>query len=380
MKTVHLTGSISRLAGGPYNSVRHLCKGLCVEGVDSGVISLHDKYSDGDAESWAPVEPRLFDAWVPSSYGYTPEISNALRENSADLVHAHGLWMYMSLAAFLNRLSNGTPYVLSPRGMLEPWARQHHKRRKDIVWTLWEKRAIAGAAVLHATAESEAESIRQAGAMNPIAMIPNGIELPKTRGTIESASSRPRRALYLSRMHPIKGLPLLLEAWGALRPKEWVLRIAGYGDPAYESEVRQKVRDLGLSEREVEFVGRVDGEDKWATYYASDLFILPSYSENFGIAVGEAMACGLPVITTRGTPWAVVEEQGCGWWVEAEAGAIAGAIREAISLTEGERMAMGIRGRRLVEERFTWERVAEEMVEVYAWVLGWGKKPSSVRD
>jgi len=261
--------------------------------------------------------------------------------------------------------------------MLEPWALSYRRWKKAPVWWLWERRVISSAAVLHATAETEAANIRRLGIKNPIAVIPNGVDIPD-RGRRGGGSGQPdRTVLFLSRIHPIKGLLNLVRAWALVRPAGWHLVIAGPDEGRHEQEVRRAVRQAGVEESVV-FRGPVYGDAKWELLRSADVFVLPSYSENFGVAVAEALACGVPVITTQATPWNVLSQYQCGWWVPVGVEPLAGALREAIGMSDAERRAMGERGRRLVEEKFSWPKIAREMKEVYEWVLGGGPKPGCV--
>lgn len=261
--------------------------------------------------------------------------------------------------------------------MLEPWALEYRRWKKLPVWWLWQRSAIEDAAVLHCTSEAEAQSLRRLGLGNPVAVVPNGVDVPALQhGNCRSDGYR--SVGCIARLHPIKGLPLLLEAWASLRPAGWRLRIAGPDKCGHEEELRAQAQTLGIADS-VEFRGPVYGQDKWEFLRSAGLFVLPSYSENFGVAVAEALACGVPVITTKGTPWGGLEQAGCGWWVEVGAEPLAAALEEAMRLTDAQRCAMGERGRRLVQEKFSWPEIARQMKEVYEWVLGGGRKPQCVR-
>jgi glycosyltransferase involved in cell wall biosynthesis len=175
----------------------------------------------------------------------------------------------------------------------------------------------------------------------------------------------------------MKGLPLLLQAWAKLCPRGWRLRVVGPDEQGHLGELRRLAAQLRI-EDDVEFEDGVYGEQKWKTLGEASLFVLPSHSENFGVAVAEALACGVPVITTRGTPWEVLTEYQCGWWIPIGVQPLARALQEAISLSDAERLAMGERGRRLVQERFCWPKIGAQMKQVYEWVLGGGPKPDCV--
>jgi glycosyltransferase involved in cell wall biosynthesis len=316
-----------------------------------------------------------------------------------DLIHDHGLWSlcHRQVTAFCQK--EGIPRVVSPRGMAEEWALNHKRWKKSLGWLLYQRRDLRSAVALHATAESEAEQLRQLGFSQRILIEPNGVDVPRCEVGGQGAGGRragqPRTALFLSRIHPKKGLPMLLEGWARLAPPGWRVRIVGPDEAGHTEELKQlcgklKLRQASHSvtasetvpdaegsaqaaagdEPAIVFCGPLEGEAKWAAFREADLFVLPTYSENFGIAVAEALACGLPVITTTGAPWAGLLEHGCGWWIEPSVDALGAALTEAIGLTDEERAAMGERGAAWVRAEFTWGPIATRMLKGYREILG----------
>jgi glycosyltransferase involved in cell wall biosynthesis len=263
--------------------------------------------------------------------------------------------------------------------MLTPWALRHKGWKKRLAWWLYQKRDLQRAQVLHATSDTELAVFRDAGLSQPVAVVPNGVDLPpECESRCVRTSGQQRTVLFLGRIHPVKGLLDWVEAWARMRPAGWRAVVAGPDEGGHRAEVEAAVRGHGL-ERDFKFIGPVSPAERWAMYRSADVFVLPSRSENFGNVVAEALACGVPVITTRATPWPELESHRCGWWVEANAPALAEALRKATACNDAERIEMGARGRELVRARYTWPAVAERMLAVYRWMLGECPRPEWVR-
>jgi glycosyltransferase involved in cell wall biosynthesis len=261
--------------------------------------------------------------------------------------------------------------------MLSDWALRRGRLKKMLAWRTYQRRDLAVANAFHVTSHQEAEEVRSLGFRQPIAVVPNGIKCPETMPPNERLAGR-RRMLFLSRIHPKKGLPNLLRAWRkAAPPAEWQLLIAGPDANGHAAEVRQLAADLQL-DGQVSFHGPVADDEKWALYRRADLFVLPSFSENFGIVVGEALAAELPVIATVATPWRALQEQKIGWWVQPSVEDLAKAIANAVSLADGQREVMGKNGAAWVRKYFSWISVAQQMTQFYQWLLNGGVRPPHV--
>jgi glycosyltransferase involved in cell wall biosynthesis len=260
--------------------------------------------------------------------------------------------------------------------MLTDWSLQHNRRRKQIAWHLYQRRVLEEAALFHVTSQGEVEALRNLGFDQPAAVVPNGVPLSsQTRENGDDENKR--RALFLSRLHPKKGVPMLLRAWADVAPSDWELTLVGPSEAGYRAQLESQVRQRGLGDQ-VQFLEPVSDEEKWDVYRTADLFVLPTYSENFGIVVAEALASGVPVITTTGTPWRELQEEGCGWWVDPDEENIKGALTDAFRRSEEKLREMGRRGRALVEERYSWERVGRKMVKAYRWVVGEESRPDFI--
>jgi glycosyltransferase involved in cell wall biosynthesis len=295
--------------------------------------------------------------------------------NGFDIIHDTDLWMPFNHTIAKHAYQSRIPRVVSPRGSLEPWALSYRSWKKKIAFKLYQKRDLERAALLHATSQQEQESFRRVGLKQPVAVIPNGINIPELSASPEQ--SKVNQVLYLSRIHPIKGLLNLVSAWAVTRPKGWRLIIAGPDEDGYQKIVEEAIRREGIEDI-VTFCGRVQGKHKESLYRKSKLFVLPSFSENFGNVIAEALSYGLPVITTKGTPWKNLTKYNCGWWVDIGVEALADAIRKATSLTDQELNEMGIRGRHYIVNNFAMPKITEQMYGTYKWLLGRGEKPSCI--
>lgn len=366
-RVLHVIGGLAAINGGPSWSVPALCRGLAAAGLEVEVAT-----PEGPAEVGLPAGVRALAATgvpllaLPSGGGALHAVIARQR-----LVHVHGAWrpFVHRVHAAARRL--GVPIVSSLHGTLEPWALRHKRVKKLAGWHLYQRRDVWAATALHATAERERQSLLRLGVPNPVAVIPNPVEIPTLSDLPERprAAERRHRVLFLSRIHSVKGLDLLLEAWSRVRPPAWELIIAGTGEPDYCARLEEQVRRLGLA-GEVSFPGHVEGAAKWALYRGSDLFVLPSRSENFGLVVAEALAAETPAISTDAAPWDQLPRLGCGWCVPVSVEAIATALAEAVGVTDEVRTAMGAKGRRFVEASFSVESVARQTQELYRWVLG----------
>lgn len=374
---VHTIARIAEADGGPSRSVTALCAALGAAGADVELVTT-------GADGVPGVRVRLVDAASRGGRAYPRPralgrlLSERLAAPGRWVVHDHGIWLPSNHAVAQAAARSGAPRVVSPRGMLSEWALAHRGWRKRLAWRAFQQHDLETAGVVHATSDLEADEIRAAGVTAPIAVVPNGVDLPAPRGAHGSVEGRPRRFLFLSRIHPKKGLRDLVEAWGAARPEGWELVIAGPDEGGHRAEIERRAAALAPGPP-IRFRGPVPDLEKWDAYRDADVFVLPTRSENFGLVVAEALAAGVPVITTRAAPWSALVERDCGWWTEVGAEPLAAAIRAAAGLGDAERGAMGTRGRRLVEERFGWPAVARRMLSLYRWLMDPGDAPEWLR-
>jgi poly(glycerol-phosphate) alpha-glucosyltransferase len=381
MKVGMVTASVSRTGGGIHEVVRRSALELHRRGSSVNVFGLSDEHVAQDYAAWRPVAVSVFRHRGYKSFGYAPELLPALQSAAPDILHNHGLWMYPSVVSVQWARRTHRPYLVSVHGMLDPWAITHSYWKKRIAGVLYEHRHLNNAACLHALCPPEADAIRRYGLSNPVCVIPCGIDLP-----LLSVAPPPRQEkvlLFLGRLHPKKGLVNLLAAWGELQhdapsvASEWRLWIAGWDQGNHETELRRWCAGQGL-ESSVRFVGPKFGADKEGLLRSAQAFVLPSFSEGLPVSILEAWAYGLPVAMTTHCNLPQGFEAGAAVCIDTAPRSIARGLLEIMSMSEEDRSAMGMRGRRLVEQRFSWASYAERMSSVYAWMSGAGTKPECV--
>jgi glycosyltransferase involved in cell wall biosynthesis len=376
MKIVHVVGTISSESSGPAQSVPALCIGLAELGMD---VQLH--YLDFGRRPEVPgVDTRVYpQSRFPGLRGAAwslPLLIGLMREGTPDrILHAHGLWHFPTIYPGWAKTLRRAKLVMSPRGTLGQWPLSRSRFRKSVSLALGQRRALAIADLLHATADSEVADIRRFGLDNPVAVIPNAIPMPAAPPGDDAL--RQRRVLFLSRLHPKKAVDRLLAAWALVAPRwpDWHLAIAGAAEGDHLGELRRLAGELGLGT--VRFLGEVLGRDKEEAYRSSSVFVLPSHHENFGIVVAEALSHGLPVIASRGTPWAILEREGGGWWVDNDPESLARALDQALALTPAARGRIGEVGRRIVRERFSRAAIAAQMKSAYERVAAGDRFPDA---
>lgn len=353
MKVLHIIPGISKKSGGPSRSCQGLIASLCEAGVDAWLYSF-----DG-MEPWIDGVRRL------RTQGAALSIEDL---KQFDLMHLHSVWGWnIHQAAVLCRKA-GVKYVVAPRGMLEPWALKQRWLKKKIAWWLYLRNDLKKAAALHATAASEEEQFRKLGFSQKVIVSPNGVNLPSFN--LQPSTSTSKRALFMSRMHAKKGVSELIEAWRRIKPNDWTLELVYTVRNDEERAYEAKCKEFAKGDESIVFTGALDDEKKWEAYGRANLFVLPTYSENFGIVVAEALWAGVPVITTKGTPWSELEGDTsgsgrCGWWIDTGVEALASILRSALNTPPSTLAQMGAKGHELVARKYTWGAVVRKMIDGY---------------
>jgi len=401
MHTICLLESVSRADGGIFEAECALLRELFLgQGVQVDVVGMEDRFSSEDALRWLPLKPRAVKVKGPGAFGYSPDLLPALNPK-ADLLYAATLWKYPSWAALQWAEQTGKPMMAAPHGSLDAWALSNAAWKKRIAAVLFKNRQLHQATCLRALCTSEAEAIRAYGLTNPIAIIPNGINLPEGELTKPEAGGR-RTLLFLGRMHPKKGLPNLirgfkkaLHATPSTVDAPWQLVIAGWDQGGHEAELMKLCKELGLSfqsrvskddgrepakvsDVSIIFWGPAFKEEKEDLLRRADAFVLPSFSEGLPMSVLEAWSYRLPVVMTPECNLPEGFAADAAIRIDTGVESITQGLDSLFSMSASDLQAMGARGRTLVEERFTWKTVAAQMREVYDWMLGGGETPSSV--
>jgi poly(glycerol-phosphate) alpha-glucosyltransferase len=371
-----VTRSTSRLAGGMFNSVRKSALSLRELGHHVRVFALEDEYAAEDKCEWEPLIPVTLIRRGPAALGYSPAIEDALRQERFDVVHQHGIWDAFSLQVSNWRRRSGGSVMISPRGMLDPWALKHSRRKKQLASLLYERRNLNGARCLHALNASEAAAMRAFGLTNPIAVIPNGTDVPG-----HADPPRPswwpdgKVLLFVGRIHPKKGVVELVDSFARLRAVapdiagEWSVVIAGWDDGGCERALHAAVVRHGLQDRVV-LPGPIYGPKKDFALRHASAFILPSYSEGLPMSVLEAWAYGVPVLMTEACNIPEGFAAGAASRIEPFPDALAASLELLLAPASFSNLVeMGRRGRALVQAQFAWAEICRRHVEVYRWMI-----------
>lgn len=376
MKINHVISSITRSSGGPSTYIKYLIEALDGK-VEQELISF-------DGHGNIPIQAQLNLMLIKinkSSAFYSKSMKMKLLSSSADVFHGNGIWQYPVHQMAKVARQKKIPYIISPHGMLEPWSLKQGKWKKQLAMAIFQKKDLQHAACLHATALMEVINLRKLGFKNPIAVIPNGVPLEQFELKDFNTIKASKKVLFLSRIHPKKGIELLIEAWHQLPntlTQDWSVDIIGNGEPEYIENLIKKIAQKGLSES-IQIKKPIDGKKKIEAYQNAKLFVLPTYSENFGIVVAEALACGTPVITTKGTPWEDLETYKCGWWVNVGVDALTATLEKVLLIPEEQWVQMGKNGRQLIENKYSMKAVGEQMYDLYQWIAQKKELPAFVQ-
>lgn len=388
MKILTFLTNIDQSKGGPSRSVPMFVRGLAQEGVDVTLMVI--KSNDMNLHSLDGTNAKVY---LLSPNYKRSELEALIKQEKYDIIHGQCIWepLFHQMRVLADKYQ--IPFILTPRGTLEPWSLQQFRWKKTIARWLYQDNDLKRCACIYATAEIEAQHIRDLGFKNPICIIPNGVETDGYPCRTDISIVK-KQILFLSRLHPKKGIEVLIDSFSRLHNEfqDWSIVIVGNGEDEYRQSLKKKVSELGLEEC-ISILNPVFGKAKIQLYQESSLFCLPSYSENFGMAIAEALSCGLPVITTNGTPWQLLngdvstmgarfeylgENKRTGWCIDLCVDNLENTLREAMLLPSDELFKMGQRGSLLVNRNFNFRSVAKMNKALYEWIINKGVKPDFI--
>ena len=373
MKVLSFVSSLELSSGGPSRSVPMLAKGLAELGVDITLMTIRSENMNTYALEGTTAKLKV----LTTSFS-KKEIAKYLAEERFDLIQIQSMWdlPYHKVMVEARRL--GIPYIVTPRGMLEPWSLSQRKWKKKLAWWLYQCNDVQESVCVFTTAKMEADHISNLGITTSRAVIPNGIETD-SYPCKTSVDIVKKQVLFLSRIHVKKGIEILFDAWKRIHSEfaDWQLFVVGNGEAEYIQSLENRVECLGLKDS-IKILPPVYGNDKILLYQESALFCLPSFSENFGLVIAEAMSCGTPVITTTNCPWDILNETNTGWCIDLSVDNLEYALCEALSMNLTELYDMGQRASKLIRDNFDYRSVARKSLCLYEWLLGGGNKPEFV--
>lgn len=370
MRHLHFTQSLEPLQGGGLGtSTVALHRRMLQQGLDSRLCATYaqrPQRPDNYIYEFRRVGPGFL-YWAPQMFIRAEELVK-----QTDVVHGHGLYVGPNQAFGHAARRSGKPLVYHVHGMFEPYILNRARWKKRLAHWLFEESNFEHARLWRALTPKEADQIRACGIRAPIMVVPNGLDLAQfsTEDRMNGGShsrcaptlKEKCRLVFLGRLHPKKGLDMLLSAWARLNRfhHEWELLIAGPDEHGYQADLERAVDNLDLK-GSVKFVGPVVGVDKIALLQSADLFILPSYSEGFPMSLLEAMACEVPVIATTACNFPDISERQAGWECAACRSEVLQALETALQADAQERAQRGQHGRRLVEERYSWPPLIQRL-------------------
>ena len=369
MKILSFISSLDLNGGGPSRSVPMLVKGLAELGVDVTLMTIRSKNMNIHALEGTTAKLKVLEPSFSRK-----EIAQYLKSEKFNLIQIQSMWDWPYHKVMVEARKLGIPYIVTPRGMLDPWSLAHKKWKKKLAWWLYQRNDVQKSVCVFTTAKMEAEHVTNLGITTCKAVIPNGIETD-SYPCKTSVDIVKKQVLYLSRVHMQKGVELLVDAWKRIHSDfaDWQLHIVGNGEAEYIHGLENKVKSLGLKDS-IKILPPMFGEAKINVYQESALFCLPSYSESFGMVIAEAMSCGTPVITTTNCPWNILNDTKTGWCIDLSVDNLERAIREALTMDMAELYDMGQRASRLVYDNFDYRSVARKTLRLYEWLLNGGEK------
>jgi poly(glycerol-phosphate) alpha-glucosyltransferase len=379
-----LMGTNSRNAGGLVHSVKSLAKELEKDKqTDLSILSHNDAFSSEDIKTWADLKMLIYTVKGPLSFGFSLDLFKLLKKKNPQIIHQQGIWMFSSKVALKFLKLNNSVNIITPRGMLDYWAINNSSFKKKLVGAWFEYKNLKNAGCIQALCKSEYLAIRDFGLKVPIAIIPNGINLPEKQGFKRIINNEKKILLFIGRIHPKKGLDSLIEALYIINQthsellNNWEVRIAGWNQVKHQEYLTEKCVNYKL-EKVVTFIGSVYGEIKEQELVNADAFILPSFSEGLPMSILEAWSYKLPVVMTKECNIPEGFENNAAIEINHSPKDISTVLIDLFLKENQELSEIGVNGYELVKSKFTWEKIAEDTKEMYSWVLGESDKPNFI--
>lgn len=374
-KVVLLSGSNSRNSGGLFNSVKSLAFSLIRNSSSEvAIVSYDDKFSNEDRHTYKFIKLFIYKLTGPKQLGFSLNLSRIVKSVKPSVIHQQGIWMlYSRNVRSYKRGNKNAKIIISPRGMLDPWILKNGKWKKEIAKFFYENSNLKNADCIHALCYSEYKSIRAFGLKNPVAIIPNGIDLPKEMLKSSKIDKDKKTLLFISRIHPKKGLKFLIEVLRLVKEKNpiildtWVLRIAGWSQVGHQEELIEKCKEYGLM-GVIEFVGPVYGLEKENELKNADAFILPSYSEGLPMSILEAWSYKLPVVMTKECNLPEGFAENAAVLINHEYDGTVDILSNFLNLKTDELITIGENGYKLVKKKFTWDIIGLNTIQLYNWL------------
>lgn len=371
LKICQIVPNIYNEASGPSYSVPSLT--LAIKNLNHDIVLLTlDK--NKNVPDW-PIKiikhkPNFFFHKI----GWSTEANCWFKKNAKkfEIFHSNGLWMFPNVTPLKIAKKYQKKCVLSPRGTLNIEALKYSKIKKFFFYNLFQKNILKKVDLIHVTSKDELNDVRRFGLNQPVAIIPNGIDIPKIR---YKKDDKIFKLIYLGRIHPKKGLENVIQAWSLVENlfPNWNFEIAGLGEKKYEEKIRNLILDT--RSKSLRFVGPIYGEDKIKFLQTSDILIMPSFNENFGMVIAEALSNNTPVISGINTPWQKVIKMQCGWHIPNDTASIEKTFLKVFKMSKSNLIERGIRGRKWMEKDYSWKQVAKKMLLSYQWLISQKNKP-----
>lgn len=381
MKLISVIENIADEYGGPANSLPNMLEALRKK---LGITSVIYSVSSGMDEKNLFIE-RFNIPWFnckpigPSKIKFSSELRIRLNSElgNGDIIFSNNLWNYPAFLSAFTARNKRLPHIVSIRGSLYPWSLSQGKLRKKIAWFLFQKKSLQSASLVHVTCADEYHSVRELGIASPIAIVPHGInyddyqDLPQKQACSEHLNlcKDKKYVLFMSRLHKKKGLDLLLDVWVEMVKEfpNWCLLVVGPDYSNYTQKINAIVSENKIPNN-IKVFGMLTGYDKQAVLGVSDIFTLPSYTENFGVVIGEAMAAGLPTITTTGVPWSEINSWNCGQQIELSYENLFNSMKSIMGQDEKSLKIMSNNAKSLIKNNYSWSAQAEKFGQALNYV------------